>query len=336
MIHRTEPVCQTPQWQQSLAKAITSLEGLCQHLQIAPSELPFSWEAGQQFPMRVPVNYADLIEKNNPSDPLLLQILPSFQELNHDPAFQIDPVGDLSHHPVPGVIHKYNGRALIITTGACAIHCRYCFRRHFPYAESVAKRQQWLESLTYLQGHQEVNEVILSGGDPLSLSDQALQKLLSDLAEIGHLKRLRIHTRMPSVLPERITPEFLALLTGSRLSPVMVVHINHPRELSESARQALKAIKQTGTLLLNQSVLLRGVNDRSDTLVELSEALFQSDVLPYYLHLLDRVQGAAHFDVSRARALDLHTQVLANLPGFLVPRLVMEQKGAASKLAVIR
>ncbi|MCG8428251.1 MAG: EF-P beta-lysylation protein EpmB [Chromatiales bacterium] len=335
MIHRTELAWQTPNWQQSLANAISSLDQLCKYLELAPSQLPFSADANRQFPLRVPYNYASLIEKRNPRDPLLLQILPDIQELNKEPGFITDPVGDLTHHPAPGIIHKYHGRALIITTGACAIHCRYCFRRHFPYADSGIKRTEWEKTLAYLESHQEIDEIILSGGDPLVMSDQTLTEMIDQLAGIAHLQRIRIHTRVPTVLPERITGSpLMEHLANNRLTPIVVLHINHPNELSPSVTEALKEITKNHIFLLNQSVLLKTVNDSPSLLTLLSEKLFQAGVLPYYLHLLDKVEGAAHFAVQKEEAIALHQAMMESLPGYMVPKLVMEQDGADSKLPV--
>ena len=236
---------------------------------------------------------------------------------------------------MPGLLHKYTNRALLLVTSACAIHCRYCFRRNFPYTEARAEDHQFQAALDYLRAHPEVDEVILSGGDPLVLTDRRLAELVAALGSLPALRRLRIHTRLPVVLPQRFTPELLSALTCSRLDPVMVIHANHPREISPQVRAALATAKAAGFTLLNQAVLLKGVNDAPDTLTALSEELFEAGVLPYYLHLLDRVEGAGHFEVSEARARALHRELRARLPGYLVPRLVREQAHAASKLPLV-
>ena len=334
MIPHTEPAWQTPSWQQSLSKSISSMDELCRYLQVSPSDLPFSEQANSQFQIRVPLHYASLIEKGNPNDPLLLQILPSIQEVISKDGFHADPVGDLTHHPAPGIIHKYHGRALAITTGACAIHCRYCFRRHFPYSESAVRRHKWHETIEYLNQHPEVDELILSGGDPLTLSDNSLFEMLKEAENIKHLHRVRIHTRVPTTFPERVTEDLITSLTNNRFQIIMVVHVNHPRELSDLVIAVLEQFKRSGILLLNQSVLLSRINDSEEVLIALSHKLFESGVLPYYLHMLDRVQGAAHFEVSQKQAINLHKTLLQRLPGYLVPRLVQEKAGEPSKLPV--
>jgi EF-P beta-lysylation protein EpmB len=233
-----------------------------------------------------------------------------------------------------GVLHKYHGRALLVTTGACAVHCRYCFRRHFPYRHASASADGWQRALGYLRDHPETSEVILSGGDPLTLSDRRLASLASALTELPHLRRLRIHSRLPVVLPERVDDALLGWLTGSRLKPVLVIHANHANELDEAVARALARLTGGGVMLLNQAVLMRGVNDDAGALADLSERLLELDVVPYYLHLLDRVQGAAHFEVPEAEARALHRNLAARLPGYLVPRLVREEPGAPAKTAI--
>jgi EF-P beta-lysylation protein EpmB len=271
------------------------------------------------------------MRKGDPDDPLLLQVLPSVQELIPAPTFSPDPVGDLQAQATPGILHKYRGRALVMATGACAVHCRYCFRRHYPYTEGIAAPRRREGILDYLRADPSMREVILSGGDPLMLSDARLAQWFEQLAGIEHLQRLRLHTRVPVVLPQRITPGLLELLQQSPLKPVIVLHINHPNELSEPLIEALSRLKRTDTLLLNQSVLLKRVNDSVEVLTALSERLFDAGVLPYYLHLLDRVQGAAHFELDEASAGELYQGLLAALPGYLVPKLVREIAGRASK-----
>lgn len=268
------------------------------------------------------------------ADPLLRQVLPLDAEDQLNPGFGTDPVGDLAALAGPGVLHKYQGRALVITTGACAIHCRYCFRRHFPYADAQGRGADWTPVLDYLARDDSIEEVILSGGDPLALSDSRLAVLAEGLDRIAHLQRLRIHTRLPIVLPERVDAALLAWLGATRLKPVMVLHANHAREFDTSVDAALARLRATGVCLLNQSVLLRGVNDSVAALRALSERLFRAGVLPYYLHLLDRVQGAAHFEVAEAQARVLLLELAAQLPGYLLPRLVREQAGAAAKQLV--
>jgi EF-P beta-lysylation protein EpmB len=245
--------------------------------------------------------------------------------------FGDDPVGDRDASALPGLLHKYKGRVLLTLTGGCAVHCRYCFRRHFPYGEENPGRGQWQGAIDYIQAHPEIDEVIFSGGDPLLLDTPQLQRLTDRLAGLTQLKRLRIHSRLPLVLPERIDTPFLSWLTGLPWHTVIVTHANHPRELAQPQAGALRQLTEAGTTLLNQSVLLRGVNDAVATLEQLSKTLFHHGVLPYYLHQLDRVSGAAHFEVSDGQAVALLEELRTRLPGYLVPRLVREHQGGACK-----
>lgn len=288
-------------------------------------------EAAQSFPFLVTRAYAARITKGDARDPLLRQVLPVDGELLFMPGFSADPLQDITAIAAPGVLHKYRGRVLLITTGACAIHCRYCFRRAFPYSDAQLHKSDEDAALDYVANDASIHEVILSGGDPLLLSDDRLTALLSRLAGIPHLKRLRIHSRVPIVLPSRITPELITLLTATRLRTALVIHANHPRELDGEVAIALSSLRAADVLLLNQAVLLRGVNDRTETLTDLSEALFQHGVLPYYLHLLDKTSGTAHFDLPLRQSLDLYEQLRNSLPGYLLPRLVREQPGQPAK-----
>ncbi len=335
MITPTALNAQPDLWQRELARAIHEPEVLIQTLGLPDTLLAPARAAAQDFPLRVTRHYLGLIRHGDPDDPLLRQVLPIGAERQKVPGFVADPVGDLAAQAGNGIVHKYHGRALLITTGACAIHCRYCFRRHYPYAEDNALRHLQ-GALRQLRDMPEISEVILSGGDPLSLSDRRLQGLLEALASIPHLRRLRIHTRLPIVLPERITPALTHLLRVGRLSTSLVLHANHPHELTPALGERLSSLRSAGITLLNQSVLLRGVNDSAQTLVALSEGLFDLGILPYYLHLLDPVAGAAHFEVSEKTALDLHEAVHALLPGYLVPRLVREVSGNPGKRPVCR
>jgi EF-P beta-lysylation protein EpmB len=283
------------------------------------------------FAMRVPRGFVARMRKGDARDPLLLQVLPQAAELGDVPGFTRDAVGDLASRAAHGVLHKYEGRALLVATGSCAINCRYCFRRHFPYAEETAAAGRWRESIDLIAEDASIREVILSGGDPLSLSTAKLGELTGRLATIEHVKRLRIHTRLPVVLPERVDDELEAWLRRLPMQRVVVLHANHPNELDGSVAGACARLAGTGTTLLNQSVLLRGINDDADTLQALSERLFTCGVLPYYLHQLDRVEGVAHFEVDDSRARALMDAVRTRLPGYLVPRLVREVAGAPSK-----
>jgi EF-P beta-lysylation protein EpmB len=320
-----------PRWQQLLADAIKDPYELCRTLGLDPALIEGAAPAFEQFPLRVPRSFVAKMRRGDPRDPLLLQVLPLAAETRAVPGFVLDPVGELASRATQGVLHKYAGRALLISTGACAVHCRYCFRRHFPYEQQSALAAGWEGALHHLRSDASISEVILSGGDPLSLSDRRLQQLSDGIQAIPHIRRLRLHTRYPLVLPERVDRGLLEWLAGVRLQKIVIIHANHPRELDESTRQACRDLRDAGATLFNQAVLLAGVNDAVDTLAELSEALFACGVLPYYLHVLDRVQGAAHFEVSEPVALQLHAQLAARLPGYLVPKLVREVAGAPAK-----
>jgi len=334
MIPETSAIRQTPAWQQELACAISDPAELLAALHLDPAWLPAAQGAAQLFPLRVPRGFVARMRRGDPRDPLLRQVLPLAEEHLAAPGFSTDPVGDLAAMASPGVLHKYQGRVLLTATGACAVHCRYCFRRHFPYTESSAGTDHWQAALDYLAQEPSLREVILSGGDPLTLSERRLAEFIRAAAGIAHLERLRIHTRLPVVLPERITPELVHTLSSTRLSTVVVIHANHANEIDDAVIDALAPMRAAGVTLLNQSVLLRDVNDSAGALVALSETLFAAGVLPYYLHLLDRVQGAAHFEVPEDEARALMQQLTSQLPGYLVPRLVREIAGAPAKQVV--
>lgn len=318
-------------WQQQLAEAFTTIEDLCRYLDLNPVDLRVSTLAHQNFALRVPLSFAACMEKGNPFDPLLRQVLPIKDELLLYPDYNNDPVGDLPAATQTGVLHKYQGRVLLINTGSCAINCRYCFRRNFPYADLQLGKQQEQAVIQSIQNDTSIHEVILSGGDPLLLSDARLTRLIEQINTIPHVKRIRIHSRLPIVLPARITSELIDTLTQSPKQIIMVVHCNHANELNERVIHACQQLKHHGITLLNQSVLLKGVNDDAAVLCELSERLFQHGVIPYYLHLLDKATGTGHFAVSETDALLLMERVQASLSGYLVPKLVKEVAGAESK-----
>ena len=320
-----------PPWQHALQDAITKPAELLQLLELDLDTLPPPFQALHRFPMRVPRGYAMRMRKADPTDPLLLQVLPLAQEDVVTPGFMDDPVGDLKSVSGQGLLHKYHGRALLITTGACAVHCRYCFRRAFPYSEHNARSGDWREALAAISADTSIEEVILSGGDPLSLTDERLAALSDQLDAIPHLKRLRIHTRQPIVLPERVDQNLLGWLSRGRLQRIMVLHCNHAQELDASVLTALEALRSANVLLFNQAVLLQGINDELQSLEQLSQTLFAAGVVPYYLHQLDRVQGAAHFEVPDEKALRLYQQLQQALPGYMLPRLVREVAGELSK-----
>ncbi|MDD2740282.1 MAG: EF-P beta-lysylation protein EpmB [Methylomonas lenta] len=321
----------TTLWQRQLAEAFSSVDSLCRHLQLDSSSLPILPEF-KDFPLRVPRGFVDCMEKNNPYDPLLRQVLPIQDELQDFPGYSFDPVGDLNAVTQAGVIHKYQGRVLLICTGGCAVHCRYCFRRHFPYSDLQLSSQKMNQALDYIITRSEIKEVILSGGDPLLLSDAKLCDLLENISRIQHVQRIRIHSRIPVVLPARITDKLLQTLASLPQQIVLVIHANHANELSPDVAVACQYLKQHNVTLLNQSVLLKHVNDCSDTLCRLSEKLFIFGILPYYLHSLDRATGVGHFEVSELRAKQLIQSMQETLPGYLVPKLVKEQAGAAHKI----
>ena len=321
-------------WQEELRESLQDSDQLLEKLGLQGNNFE-SVGVSEAFQLKAPDSYLKRIRKYDPTDPLLRQILPLQEEnIQHD-EFVTDPVGDLESETVPGLLHKYHGRVLLVTTGACAIHCRYCFRRHFPYADSNPAKQNWQPAMKYIQNDHSIAEVILSGGDPLMLADDKLKKLLKELIAISHLKRLRIHSRIPAVLPSRITDSFLDLFYNLRLNPVMVLHVNHVNEIDANVELSLQKLKTAGITLLNQTVLLKGVNDSSQALSDLNEKLFESGVLPYYLHMLDKVQGAAHFLVEEERARSIMNKLRETLPGYLVPRLIREQAGLPYKLPIL-
>lgn len=319
-----------PDWRQSLRDAVTDPRELLALVGLAnlADRLPVC-DAG--FALKVPRGFVARMRHGDADDPLLRQVLPQRAECDDAPGFVDDAVGDLSAVKEHGVLHKYAGRALLIAAGSCAVNCRYCFRRHFPYAEELAAAHAWRKAVACLADDTSIREVILSGGDPLVLSTQKLTDLTDSLRELPHVIRLRIHSRLPVVLPERVDDAFCAWLDGLPLQRVMVLHANHPNELDASVGVACGRLREAGAVLLNQSVLLRCVNDNADTLTDLSEQLFAFGVMPYYLHQLDRVRGAAHFEVPDTHARELVGTLRARLPGYLVPRLVREVSGENAK-----
>ncbi len=274
----------------------------------------------------------------NPSDiddPLLRQVLPIAEEEADVPGFTIDALDEANFRKAPGLLHKYEGRALLVLTGACAIHCRYCFRRHYPYSQEPKRLDDWEPAFAAIEQDESIREVLLSGGDPLMLIDERLGEVVRRLDTIPHLRRLRIHTRLPIVLPNRVTLELIDLLTSTRLTSVVVVHANHPAELVADCALALRQLAQSGLMVLNQSVLLRGINDSVETLIELSERLIELGIRPYYLHQLDHVAGAAHFEVPEQIGLRLVGELRKRLPGYAIPQYVRETPGAPFKLPLI-
>ena len=325
----------TKNWQLQLAEAFNNIEDLCHYLHLSLNDLPVSVAAAENFPLRVPLSFAASMQKGNPHDPLLRQVLPIKDELFTYPGFSNDPVGDLPSAAQAGVLHKYHGRVLFINTGSCAINCRYCFRRNFPYSDLQLGKQKESAGIQYIQENPGISEVILSGGDPLLLSDARLTRILQQLSAIRHLKRIRIHTRLPIVLPARITDELVNTFAQSAKQIVIVVHCNHANEINPRVITACKLLANRSITLFNQSVLLKGVNHNVAALCELSEQLFSHSIIPYYLHLLDKATGTGHFEVSETAAVALIKQVQATLPGYLVPKLVKEQAGTMSKQYIL-
>lgn len=318
-------------WQAQWRDAVRDPAELLAMLGLETLAARLSPAAMAQFPLRVPRAFISRMRHGDDADPLLRQVLPLDDEDRIVPGFALDAVGDAAAKTADGVIRKYRGRALLIATGSCAVNCRYCFRRHFPYADETAARGQWMDAIAAIAADPGIDEVILSGGDPLSLSTPKLAELTAQLATIPHLRRLRIHTRLPVVLPARIDAEFTAWLATLPWPVAIVIHANHANEFDDEVDAAIACLRDAGATLLNQAVLLRGVNDSVDALADLSERSFAAGVLPYYLHQLDRVQGAAHFEVDDALALELHRGLMSRLSGYLVPKLVREVAGDTGK-----
>ena len=334
--HTIQQTAPAPNWRQAWREAVRDPRELLAMLGLDAlaggiSDAAAAHAPNGHFPLRVPRGFVARMRHGDAQDPLLRQVLPVLDEDRVVPGFGLDAVGDEAARRGGGVIHKYNGRALLIATGSCAVHCRYCFRRHYPYAEDTAAAAGWREAVALIRGDDSIHEVILSGGDPLSLADHKLAELTDALRAVPHLRRLRIHTRLPIVLPERVDAGLLGWLRGLPWPVAIVVHANHANEFDASVDAAMADLREAGATLLNQAVLLRGVNDSADALAELCERGHRAGVLPYYLHQLDRVAGTAHFEVDDARALALHAELHARLPGYLVPRLVREVAGQAGK-----
>ena len=334
MIHRTAQRWQTETWQESLSNAIRCPRQLRQLLKL--EQLPFNDGilASEAFSVMVPKPYLNRIKPGDINDPLLRQVMPDNRELIKLPEYSKDPLQENDCTPLPGLIHKYHGRILLVTSGGCAINCRYCFRRHFDYNSNTHNRTHLEKTIEYITDNPEISEVILSGGDPLAAKDNYLKDLCQTLGNLPQLKRLRIHTRLPVVIPQRINAECLDWLSASKLPVVMVLHCNHPNEIDQEVHKAITDLKHANVTMLNQSVLLRGVNDDVDTLIDLSETLFASGVLPYYLHLLDPVEGSSLFEVDEIQARTLVGALIAQLPGYLVPKFVKECAKTASKFPI--
>ncbi|MFV5640682.1 EF-P beta-lysylation protein EpmB [Acinetobacter oleivorans] len=323
---------QEQNWQSQLSDLITDPSELLSLLELSSDQLlSGAILACEQFKLRVPRAFVGKMNAKNPFDPLLLQVLPHHLELEEHPEFVTDPLGEEAANQLPGVLHKYKSRFLLTLTGACAVHCRYCFRRHFPYQENLPKNDDWLNIKNYIEANPHINEIILSGGDPLTLSNRKFALWLERLSSLKQIKILRIHSRVPIVIPNRIDEELISLLKNSRLRIILVVHSNHASELDDFTCSKLLQLSAEHITVLNQAVLLKGVNDSAQTLIDLSYRLFEARVMPYYLHVLDKVKGAQHFDLIPSEIDDIYRDVLANLPGYLVPKLVREIAGEKNK-----
>ena len=318
----------TTDWRMSISRAIRSSAELRRYVGLPPEATP---DAESDFPVFVPREYADRIRHGDPDDPLLRQVLADSREDVPVDGFGGDAVGDLAAMRPGGVVHKYDGRVLLMTSAACGVHCRYCFRREFPYAEHSDRGNRWDAALTTIGDDESIREVILSGGDPLTVDDPPLVELLKRLEAIEHVRRIRFHTRMPTVIPSRVTTGLCQAIERSTRTVVVVLHVNHFRELGGDVDRAINALRRTGAMMFNQSVLLRGVNDDVATLADLCEGLVDRGVTPYYLHSLDRAAGVAHFDAPRNRGVELIEQLRRRLPGYAVPRHVVELAGEPSK-----
>ncbi|MDX8157777.1 EF-P beta-lysylation protein EpmB [Acinetobacter pittii] len=323
---------QEQNWQSQLSDLITDPSELLSLLELSSEQLlSGAILASEKFKLRVPRAFVGKMNAKNPLDPLLLQVLPHHLELEEHPEFVTDPLGEEAANQLPGVLHKYKSRFLLTLTGACAVHCRYCFRRHFPYQENLPKNEDWLNIKNYIEANPNINEIILSGGDPLTLSNRKLALWLERLSSLKQIEILRIHSRVPIVIPNRIDEQLISLLKNSRLRIVLVVHSNHASELDDFTCSKLLQLSDHHITVLNQAVLLKGVNDSAQTLIDLSYRLFEARVMPYYLHVLDKVKGAQHFDLESSKIDDVYRDVLANLPGYLVPKLVREIAGEKNK-----
>ncbi len=322
-------------WQSQLRDVVTSRKELLTALGLSEEAVGNGTGCTTDFPLKVPRGFVQRMRPGDPDDPLLRQVLSSPAETVDAPGYVQNPLGECGDSiPGRGIIHKYHGRVLLIVSGGCAVHCRYCFRRHFPYEENRNSREQWRSALDYIREDSAIEEVILSGGDPLVVTDDHLHQLVDDIVGVKHVSRLRLHSRLPIVLPGRITRELLGAITHPDLQTVMVVHCNHANEIDDSVVAAIDALRQRGITVLNQAVLLRGVNDTLDAQLALARALFNAGILPYYLHLLDKVQGAAHFDVPESRARTLMYELAARLPGYMMPKLARELPGERAKRVI--
>lgn len=317
-------------WQKEIAMSFSNPVSLLEYLELPLENFEDDIKARQLFPMRVPRPFAKKMKKGDPHDPLFMQVFTSRSEFQTKQGFSNDPLQE-QNNKQSGILHKYQNRLLLLVKGGCAVNCRYCFRRHFPYSDNHLSKQQWKQALDYIAANPQLDEVIYSGGDPLMAKDDFLAWLTTQIEAIPHIKRLRIHTRLPVVIPSRITPELIAWFSQSRLKPVMVLHVNHANEIDSALASSIQKLKTAGVTLLNQAVLLKGINDTADKQIALNEGLFEIGVMPYYLHVLDKVQGAEHFDLPDKKAKELMRELIKRQPGYLIPKLVREIGGQPGK-----
>lgn len=334
MIAQTRTKMQKQQWQIDLANSFNSLTELLDYCEITPADISVSPEAAKTFRLFVTKSWAKRIKKGDANDPMLRQVIPLTQELTATPGYSKEPLEEGNYSPTAGLIHKYNGRVLVTLSGQCAVNCRYCFRRNFPYNLNQFNQKNWQEILAYIAKNDSIHEVILSGGDPLILPDRILKQVVDDISNINHIKYVRVHSRIPLALPSRITDGLIELFTNSKLKTTFVIHANCAQELDTEVITKLHKLAKSGFGLLNQSVLLSGVNDNANSLIDLSHKLFMANVMPYYLHRLDKVSGSAHFAVSEDKEKLIYQDLLANLPGYLVPKLVREIPQKKSKVPI--
>jgi len=328
------PDCQVISWKNTLKSAFSDSDQLLDYLQIKQSHYPLQNRVQSNFPLRVPLPFANKMEKGNINDPLLLQVLTKHVENLTVEGYSFDPLKE-QQNTMPGLLHKYTGRVLLILTGACAVNCRYCFRRHFPYEQPLASSENLDKNIKYIENDATISEVILSGGDPLLMSDNQLEQLIYRLEKIKHLARLRIHSRLPVVIPQRLTKALQNCLSKTRLQASLVIHVNHANEIDDILGKKLNHLVRKGISLFNQSVLLKNINDNPETLAKLSEKLFEYQIIPYYIHQLDAVAGAAHFNIEQKRALEIMRQLGNLLPGYLLPKFVVEEPGKACKTILL-
>lgn len=330
MIHQNTPLREDADWLDYLTNSLTDPNQLLDALQLPRDDYREAVQARKLFPFRVPLTFVKKMEVGNPNDPLFLQVMSSQKEFEQVVGFSTDPLEE-QNNTVPGLLHKYHNRVLLLVKGGCAINCRYCFRRHFPYSDNKGSKANWQKAIDYISQHSEIDEIILSGGDPLMAKDHELAWLLTQLEQIPHIKNLRIHSRLPVSIPQRINSTLCAMLKASPFNIVLVNHINHANEIDRSFQQAMSQLRDAGVVLLNQSVLLKGINDNPLTLKTLSQKLLECGILPYYLFMLDKVQGAAHFHIADNDALKIYQELQKISSGYLVPRLAKEIAGEPNK-----